>query len=100
MWILRPDSAKFQHVRCSILFHSHLRGEEIYIGTSRFLCSQAAAPEKGYSPEGSKPMHHYEEVSILDEKPKDAVVEHSWQRTKFASPAGNDKAKLMGEACP
>ena len=100
MWILRPDSAKFQHVRCSILFHSHLRGEEIYIGTFRFLCSRAASPETGYLLKGSKPLRRYEEVSILDERPRDAVVEHSWQRTKFASPAGNDKAKLMGEVCP
>ena len=99
MWILKPDSAKFQHVRCPILFHPYLRGEEIYIGTFRFLCSRAAPPETGYLPEDSKPLRRYEEVSILDEKPRDAVVEHSWQRTKFASPAGNDKAKLMGEAC-
>ena len=54
----------------------------------------------GYLLEDSKPLHRYEEVSISDEKPRDAVVEHSWQRTKFASPAGNDKAKLMEEVCP
>ena len=100
MWILKPDSAKFQYVRCPILFHPYLRGEEIYIGTFRFLYARVVALKTGYSPEGSKPLHRYEEASILGEKSKDAVVEHSWQRTKFASPAGNDKAKLMGEVCP
>ena len=94
---MKPDSARSQHVFFSILFHSHLRGEEIYIGASRFLCSRAAPPETGYLLEDSKPLHRYEEVSILDEKSRDAVVEHSWQRTRFASPAGNDKAKLLGE---
>ena len=89
----------FQQVRFSISFHSHLREEEIYIGTFRFLCSQAVASETGCLPEDSKLPHRYEEVSILDGKSKGVVVEHSWQQTRFASPAGNDKVKQMGAFC-
>ena len=55
--------------------------------------------ETDCSPKDSKPPHRYEEVSILGEKSKDAVVERPWQRTRFASPIDNDKAKLMEEVC-